>query len=107
MTDADLALQADEDLRSVLSTPSGRRFMWSLIDGRAGVHGASFAGEQTHEAAYAEGKRAVGVLLLQDCRRVASSEYLHMLAEAVSRQQDADLERAAAEREHEDAGSDG
>lgn len=103
MTDEELQRQADEDLRSVLSTVPGRRFVWRLVDGEAGVATPSFAGEQTHGTAYREGKRAVGLQLVLDCQRVAPTDYVQMVSEAVSRSREARLAREQA-KEQDDAG---
>lgn len=76
--------QRDIDLRSVLSTPAGRRFYWRLTDGQCEVMSGSFRGEDTHETAYYEGRRSVGRELIADAQRVASGGYLLMLQEAMS-----------------------
>lgn len=87
MTPADRQLQLDQDLRNALATPTGRRLLWNLIDERAAAHGLTFSQEQTHTAAFLEGKRAVGLELLLDCQRVAPSDYVHMLSEALERRE--------------------
>lgn len=93
MSPEDLQLQADEDLRNILATPSGRRWLWTLIDERASALSPTFAGEATHQSAYGEGKRSVGLQVMLDAQRVAAPDYVHMLSEALSRRSEQQLER--------------
>lgn len=57
------AIQSQADFEAVVSTPSGRRMLRRLL-GECGVYRSSFAGEETHAAAYREGHRAIGLYLL-------------------------------------------
>lgn len=101
MTREQRQLEASEDLRWLMSTERGRRLAWALIDERCGAVGISFAGEATHETAYREGRRSIGVALLAECQRLAPSDSVQMLQEAVSRRAEDELTR-----ERSNAGSD-
>lgn len=72
--------QADADLAALMSTATGRRFMWWLLDGVCGINSGSFVGD-SHATAYNEGMRAVGIRVLQEVQRVAEGDYVHMLKE--------------------------
>lgn len=88
LTQKDLQERADNDLRRVLSTESGRRVLWELMDGRASVFRPSYAGEQTHHTAYLEGRRSVGLELVLECQRVSPADWGHMMREALERRQE-------------------
>ena len=100
----DVLEQTDADLLRMLSSPDGRRFLWSIIDGRARSSGASFSGENTHHSAYLEGRRSVGLELMLDCQRVSSAEYVHMVEEAVLRSEQMRLKAEAEALENSDGG---
>lgn len=55
------------DIKTMMSEPMGRRFMWSLL-GRAGVFLSCFTGNST--TFFNEGKREIGL------------QYMHMINEA-------------------------
>lgn len=76
-------LLRDADLRAVLGTEAGRRFVWRLIDG-SGVFSQSYAGEALANA-FNEGRRAVGIALMQESQTVSSRLYVEMLAEELAR----------------------
>lgn len=80
--------QADTDLLNALGTPDGRRLLWQIIDERGGFLGVTFCGESTHQSAFNEGRRSICVELVADCQRVAPSEYVQMLREAVYRREE-------------------
>lgn len=77
----DAERQRQEDIKSVLATPAGRRFIWALLDERSGVFGPSFAGEAPHTTAYREGVRSVGIELVKELQRVSPGQYVLMVAE--------------------------
>lgn len=85
------AHQQRADLERVLSSPEGRRFVWRVITA-AGTFGASFTGELA-TGAYAEGRRAVGIALMQEAQRVAPALYLQMLHEEIDAAAREELER--------------
>ena len=67
------------DVREVLNSRRGRRFMWELLD-FCGVFKTSFADQ--HQIFYNEGQRNVGLKLLADVNEAAPEAYLLMLREA-------------------------
>ena len=70
----------DDDLKAVMCIPSGRRFVWSLLD-NAQVFQTAFAGEQTHYTAFNEGKKYQGTLLFAQLQEVCPDLYLRMISE--------------------------
>jgi hypothetical protein len=72
--------QRDEDLRFIMSSKQGRRFVWRVIDSLSAAFSPSFAGE-AQATAYNEGRRAVGLGLVMETQRVCQREYVAMLAE--------------------------
>lgn len=74
---ADLELA---DLRTFVSTAAGRRFLWALIS-RTGVFASAFDTEALRMA-FIEGRRSVGVDLLQMLQVKVPEGYLAMVQEA-------------------------
>lgn len=71
--------QRRDDLRTVLSTESGRRFIWGVIQ-RCGV----FQGSATLEPmgiSFSEGRRSVGLFLLGDAMAFHPELFLTMQKE--------------------------
>lgn len=68
-----------EDLRRVMSTASGRRFVWGQLE-RAGVFRSSFTGNS--ETFFREGQRNIGLMLLADVNEFCPEQYLTMLMES-------------------------
>jgi hypothetical protein len=95
-----LAARTRSDLTAVLSTPEGRRFVWDLLDDKAGTFGPSFVGEP-HATSYNEGRRSVGLGLLVRCQQYAPDLYVQalqeQLAEARARQATQDAAEVAAQ----------
>lgn len=79
----DARREADEDLRWVMSTAQGRRFMWRLL-GDCGVFRASFNPEAA-TMAYLEGKRGIGLQAMAHIDRACPEQYLRMQEEQVKR----------------------
>lgn len=75
---AETQMQRDEDLRFVMSTNSGRRFVWDLL-GETGLYQTSFTGNS--ETFFKEGKRQIGLLLLARITALAPEEYMAMIKE--------------------------
>jgi len=67
------------DLRAVMGTKQGRRFMHRLL-AQAGIDQRSFTGNS--ETFFREGRRAVALELQDDIRTHAFPEYVLMLQEA-------------------------
>lgn len=83
------AEQATNDLRAVMGTPEGRRFMWGLL-GETGLYRSSY-----HPSAlihFNEGQRSIGLSLLGRITADCPELYLTMQGEAI------DAQRKLAER---------
>jgi hypothetical protein len=94
------------DFKAILSSEIGRRFFWSLLN-RCNVFGPSYA-EGASATAFNEGRRAVGIQLMQDGQRLASADYVLTLNEALNLQRDEANRRALADarvRSHDDGDS--
>jgi hypothetical protein len=76
----DLRERRQFDLKFLMSTPKGRRIMWSFIDDDR----LSYAGENTHDTAFAEGVRSVRLSLKIELQNAASEEYVLMMQEALA-----------------------
>ena len=71
----DAARRREDDARSILATPQGRRWLWHLIHGTCGVLGESDGGK-------VEGRRSVGHDVIAELQRVDARGYLQMLTDA-------------------------
>lgn len=83
MTPAEARQEAETeeaDLLAVMSTPSGRRLFFAFIE-RAGVTAGAFD-PNPHTMAFLEGRRSVGIDLLQRLQQSTPQEYLKMMIEA-------------------------
>lgn len=69
------------DLKTVMSTPDGRRFIWALL-GVAGIYRTSFTGNS--ETFYREGARNVGLRYLALIEENCPELYLLMYGEATA-----------------------
>jgi hypothetical protein len=67
------------DLRKVVGTPEGQRLLWDLL-GAGDLFGSTFRGENTHAAAYAEGRRSVTLELFAVLNDHAPAALQAMLA---------------------------
>lgn len=68
-----------EDVRWLMSTHQGRRFVYKVL-ADCGIYQRSFTGSEA-TTAFAEGRRAVGLQLLDEITRLAFNDYLKMLGE--------------------------
>ncbi len=75
------ARRRGDDLRAVMSTVAGRRFVWRLLN-EVGTFSSVFSASPTVHA-HAEGKRAVGVALAAEAQVEARDFYVAMVEEAV------------------------
>lgn len=66
---------ADADLKYLLSTDQGRRFLWSTLE-MCGVYKSSFTGSS--QTFFLEGQRNIGLKLLADIMRVDPESYIKM-----------------------------
>jgi len=67
------------DLRQVMSSVEGRRFVWRLLE-KAGVYKTSFTGNST--TFFNEGQRNMGLMVLGDVHEACAEMYLEMMREA-------------------------
>ena len=70
-----------EDMKFILQTVQGRRFIWRYL-GLCGVFKSSFTGNS--ETFLNEGKRLVGLTLLNDINEADPDSYTRMMKEARS-----------------------
>jgi hypothetical protein len=78
----DAAVQADEDLRAIMATPAGRRFMYRLAYDICGVENGIWS--PSAEIHFQEGRRSVGIQVKNDAQRVAPREYVEMIQERIN-----------------------
>jgi hypothetical protein len=67
------------DVRTVMNTVEGRRFVWRMLD-RAGVFRTSFTGNST--TFFNEGMRNMGLIVLADVHEACSDKYIQMMTES-------------------------
>lgn len=72
-----------KDLREVMSTPAGRRFIWHQVLSRTGIHKSSFS-TNALSMAYSEGLRSFGLMVEADITEADTNAYLLMQSEALS-----------------------
>ena len=72
-------------LKIVMSTPTGREFMWELV-AKCGVYQSSFTGNS--ETFFREGRRDIGLYLTAMLMKDCVDEYALMQKEAVKRDED-------------------
>jgi len=93
-----LATREREDLRKVLDSREGRRVLWSILDA-SGVYGLSYTGEAM-STGFNEGRRQIGITLLQKVEELAPGSYLMMQREVLDEKQTvAALRQAAIEKD--------
>lgn len=91
--------QAVADIRAVLGTPQGRRFYWRLLE-KANVFGASFT-DSAARTAYLEGKRGMGIELMQEVQRYAPADHVLTLNEQLALQREDESRRRMTEAQAE------
>lgn len=79
MKPEDLKRQNDDDLRAVLATTQGRRFLWRMLS-QAGLYSPSFATDPL-ATAYNEGRRSVAMGLMLEAQRVSAPLYVRAVRE--------------------------
>lgn len=89
MTPEQAAQQRDADLRVLLLSPAGRRFIRRLLDP---MLGSSFVPNSPEATAFNEGRRSLALALLGEVQRVSPQGYAAMRRDEVE-----ELERLAAE----------
>lgn len=74
------------DIRKVLSEPEGRRFYWRVLS-KCGVFHSSWTGD-TNQTLVNEGKRAVGIVFLDDLLEASPSTFAQMQREYKSKKEE-------------------
>lgn len=100
LTEAEQRLRNLELLavRAVMDSPAGRSFLWRVIEKMAVAFNGTYTGEALHSA-YAEGRRSVGLALIQELQKASPAAYLLMLQEEMdSRLKEAAIAEKALER---------
>lgn len=67
------------DLKMVMDSLEGRRFVWRLLD-KAGVFRTSFTGNSA--TFFNEGMRNMGLVVLADVHEACAEQYIQMMTEA-------------------------
>ncbi len=80
MTREQLQQRHADDVKKVMATESGRRFVWGLIE-QAGVFQTTFRTD-TNTTMFLEGNRNAGLALFNDVFGICPDLYLKMAAEA-------------------------
>lgn len=70
---------ADEDLRFIMGSASGRRFVWRILE-TAGLYRSSFTGNS--ETFFREGMRNIGLQLVGQIHSVCPDQYAIMVKES-------------------------
>lgn len=81
MTPTEKRERDEADLREVMSTPGGRRFVHRLI-AQAGLYSPSYA-ESPTATAFNEGRRSIAIALMDEAKRVSSELYKRGLRETL------------------------
>ncbi len=67
--------QDKEDLKRILDSAGGRRFLWKILS-ECRIYDISFTGDEW--TAFNEGKRQIGLRLIEDIFNADSKAYLEM-----------------------------
>lgn len=76
----DARRQHKKDLVALMAHPTGRRIVWWLVNDLAAAYGRSHTGDPI-SSAFNEGKREVGITLMETVQRAAPNECVEMLKE--------------------------
>lgn len=69
-----------DDLRAVLSTPEGRRWLWRVLEATAAFR-ASYDPDNPIRMGFSEGRRSVGLWLLAELQHAAPEAFASLIAE--------------------------
>ena len=69
------------DLRWILSSPRGRRWIYEMCYDKCHIDRASYCGPDTHGTSFNEGGRAIGLALLDDIRTLHFGAFMKMMEE--------------------------
>ncbi len=76
--------QDKEDLKEILLSPGGRRFLWNLLQ-ECRLYKISFTGDNM--TIFNEGKRQIGLRLIEDIFDASPNAYLEMHLEGKDRKE--------------------
>ena len=76
--------QDKEDLKEILLSPGGRRFLWKILS-ECRIYDISFTGDVW--TAFNEGKRQIGLRLIEDIFDASPNAYTEMRLEATQRKE--------------------
>ena len=77
--------QDKEDLKEILLSPGGRRFLWKLLS-ECRIYDISFTGE-IGWTSFNEGKRQIGLRIIEDIFDASPNAYLEMHLEGKARKE--------------------
>lgn len=83
--------QEKEDLRAVMATPAGRRFVWRLVE-RAKLFSPCFVPGDTTKTIHNEGRRESMLPLFADLTSVTPAEFQLATSEAIARKTELEQE---------------
>lgn len=91
-------LQEDDDIRSLLALPHGRRVIFRLIEETARVFSGSISTDP-YATAFNEGRRDVGITLMRRVQQAAPESYIQALADALAERREAAHDEAERQKE--------
>ncbi len=71
---------AVDDMRWLMNDKRGRRFVWRLLE-ETQAYSSTFRAGDPHTSAYLEGKRAIGLFVLDVINKHFADQYVLMLQE--------------------------
>lgn len=87
------AKQRKADVQELAHLPAGQRYFYDFLDRTAGVFSGSFPFERGDDGAktalinaFNEGRRSVGIEVMQELQRLAPVQYQAMVLEAIKTQ---------------------
>jgi hypothetical protein len=72
--------QWEYDLKDIMKTAEGRRFVWGLLS-NTGIFRGSFAVGDAHATSFNEGRRSIGLKYFKDLHKVCPGNYHQMVLE--------------------------
>lgn len=79
--DREAKARNDAVFQGIMAHPGSRAWMHELLT-MCHIFAPSFAGEQTHRTAFAEGERNIGLILLAGIMAACPEAYIQMMGEA-------------------------
>jgi len=79
-------IKSKRQLQAIMKTADGREWMWDHL-ARCNVFAQTYTSD-THDTAFNEGRRSIGLRLLADLQEHVFTQYQQMEAEAMARLED-------------------